>query len=83
MSPLTAILWIAIARLMLPGAVIKVAGGRETVLREFQGLALLAGADGMIVGGYLTTGGRPAAEDLQMASDCGVPVGHDAAAPSP
>lgn len=72
MTPLMAVLWIAIARLVLPKAVIKVAGGREAILREFQGLALLAGADGMIVGGYLTTPGRPASEDLRMAVDAGL-----------
>lgn len=72
MSPLTAVLWIAIARLVLPDSVIKVAGGRETILREFQGLALLAGADGMIIGGYLTTPGRPSADDVRMTVDAGL-----------
>ncbi len=73
-APLTAILWIALTRLVLPRAVIKVAGGRESVLRGLQGLALLAGADGLIVGGYLTTPGRPAADDRRMAGDCGFRV---------
>ena len=72
LSTLSAVLWIAIARLILPDAVIKVGGGREAILREFQGLALLAGADGLIIGGYLTTPGRPPAEDLRMAVDCGL-----------
>ncbi len=71
LSPLQAVLWIAIARLALPRAVIKLAGGRERILRAFQGLALLAGADGLIVGGYLTTPGRPAPDDLRMAADGG------------
>jgi biotin synthase len=70
-SPLEAIKWIAIFRLMLPRSAIKLAGGREPGLRGLQATALLAGADGLIVGGYLTTGGRPAGEDLGMLADCG------------
>ncbi|MEK7767523.1 MAG: biotin synthase BioB, partial [bacterium] len=71
LTPLEAVKYIAVYRLGLPDAVIKLAGGREGGLRSLQGLALLAGADGIVIGGYLTTAGRPPAEDLQLLADTG------------
>lgn len=60
---------IAIFRFILPKSVIKIAGGREFNLRDFQAMSFLAGANGMIIGGYLTTRGRPVEQDLQMIKD--------------
>ncbi len=57
----------AICRLVHPGKVIKFAAGRETVMKDFQGLLLLAGADGFLTGGYLTTRGRDMADDRRLA----------------
>jgi biotin synthase len=71
LSSLEAIKAIAIFRLVMPRSTIKAAGGREAVLRGLQAAALLAGADGLIVGGYLTTQGAELAQDLQMVEDCG------------
>jgi len=65
---------IAIFRLILPRSIIKLAGGRERNLRDMQVLGLLAGANGIIVGGYLTTLGRPLEQDLQMISDLGLTI---------
>ena len=65
---------IAIFRLVFPGAIIRYAGGRELVLRDLQALGLVGGVNGMIVGNYLTTAGRPAAEDVRLAEDLGMPV---------
>jgi biotin synthase len=65
---------IALFRLVLPGAWLRLAGGREFVLGELQALGLLAGANALIVGNYLTTGGRPAAEDLALLDTLGMPV---------
>ncbi len=56
----------AIYRLMLPGKEIKFAAGRETVMKDFQGLLMLSGANTFITGGYLTTRGRTIAEDLKL-----------------
>ncbi len=64
----------AIFRLILPKATIKVAGGRERNLGDFQALALRSGANGMIIGGYLTTGGRSVDDDLKMVRQAGFVV---------
>jgi biotin synthase len=70
-DPLESIKWIAIFRMINPTSALKLAGGREKALRDYQGAAFLAGADGMIVGGYLTTSGRSVDIDLKMLADCG------------
>jgi len=65
---------IALFRLVLPSAWLRLAGGRELVLGELQAMGLLAGANALIVGNYLTTGGRPASEDLALLDTLGMPV---------
>ena len=70
-EPLDAIRTIAVFRLILPKAIIKVAGGRESGLRDMQAMAFMAGANGMIIGGYLTTAGRSVDKDLEMIKDLG------------
>jgi len=54
----------AIFRLIHPRKIIKFAAGRETIMKDFQGLLMLAGANGFLTGGYLTTRGREVAEDV-------------------
>ncbi|MCD4812079.1 biotin synthase BioB [bacterium] len=53
----------AIFRLIHPMKTIKFAAGRETRMKDFQGLLMLAGANGLLTGGYLTTRGRETKED--------------------
>lgn len=53
----------ALFRLVNPTKTIKFAAGRETTMKDFQGLLMLAGANGMITGGYLTTRGRSVDDD--------------------
>lgn len=72
LPPLEIVKTIAIFRLILPSSTIKLAGGREANLRDLQSLALLAGANGLIIGGYLTTQGRGWQEDIQMLRDLGL-----------
>jgi biotin synthase len=60
---------LALFRLINPGAVIKLAAGRETVMNDFQGLLMLAGANGFITGGYLTTRGRAVERDTAFAQE--------------
>ena len=74
-EPLQAIRWIALFRLALPGVVLRYAGGREVTLRDLQAMGMTAGINALIVGNYLTTLGRPPADDLAMLADLGMPVG--------
>jgi len=60
---------LALFRLINPRPIIKLAAGRETVMSDFQGLLMLAGANGFITGGYLTTRGREVERDLAFARE--------------
>ncbi len=60
---------IAIFRLILGDKTIRIVAGRESVLKDFQGLAFMAGANGMMIGGYLTVKGRSAEDDLAMVAE--------------
>ncbi len=73
-TPREALQAIALFRLVLPAAWIRLAGGREYVLGELQAMGLLAGANALIVGNYLTTTGRNADEDLALLDALGMPV---------
>ena len=73
-SPREALQAIALFRLVLPGAWLRLAGGREKVLGELQAMGLLAGANALIVGNYLTTEGRPAEADHALLDALGMPV---------
>ena len=65
---------IAVFRLILPSTWLRLAGGRERVLGELQALGLLAGANALIVGNYLTTIGRSAEADHALLEALGMPV---------
>jgi biotin synthase len=74
LSPCEALHGIALLRLVVPSATLRYAGGREIVLGDLQAAGLLGGANGMIVGNYLTTLGRPADDDLRMLHDLRIPI---------
>jgi biotin synthase len=74
LSPREALQAIALYRLILPDAWLRLAGGRERVLGELQGMGLLAGANALIVGNYLTTAGRTPDEDHALLDALGMPV---------
>lgn len=57
---------IAIFRIILENKMLKIAAGRETSLGDLQALAFLAGANGMLIGGYLTTKGRSVRKDWEL-----------------
>jgi len=57
---------VSVYRLILRDKVIKLAAGRETLMKDFQGLLLLSGANGFLTGGYLTTRGRSREEDKRF-----------------
>jgi len=73
-SPLEVLKTIAVYRILLPSKHIRLAGGREVNLRSLQSLALISGADGLMLGNYLTTSGNTPEEDLEMISDLGLRV---------
>lgn len=66
LSPKEAIRTIAIFRIILKDKIIKIAAGRESVLKNSQILGFMAGANGMLIGGYLTIKGRPVREDAKL-----------------
>jgi biotin synthase len=70
-SAADAVKTVALVRLINPTKTIKFAAGRETRMKDFQGLIMLAGANGIITGGYLTTRGREVREDLAFIRDLG------------
>lgn len=74
LSPREALQAIALFRLILPGAWLRLAGGRERVLGELQGMGLVAGANALIIGNYLTTIGRAPEDDHALLEALGMPV---------
>lgn len=68
-SGMDAVRTICIFRIILKDKIIKIAAGRESVLKDFQALALMAGANGMLIGGYLTVKGRDVAEDQKLVEE--------------
>lgn len=72
LTPLTCLKIIALVRLMLPEADIVVCGGREKNLGQLMPLIFAAGANGMMIGNYLTTRGRAVKDDLRMLKDLGL-----------
>ncbi len=76
LAPLEILNIIAMFRLLLPDKDIRVCGGRERNLRSLQPLMFAAGANGTMVGNYLTTQGRDFKEDLQMIADLGLEAGN-------
>jgi biotin synthase len=57
---------VAVFRILMPDKTIKLAAGRESFLKDFQGMAFMSGANGMLIGGYLTQRGRSVEEDKNM-----------------
>lgn len=72
LTPAECLKIISLIRLMLPAKDIVVCGGRSLNLRDLQPLIFAAGANGMMVGNYLTTPGRDPSEDLKMLEDLGL-----------
>ena len=65
---------IAVYRCIHPQRDLFICGGRERNLRDLQSLMFMAGANGTMIGNYLTTSGRPAEEDITMIKDLGLRV---------
>ncbi|MBU0995265.1 MAG: biotin synthase BioB [Proteobacteria bacterium] len=66
LKPFDGLKAIAITRFLNPGRHITICGGREITLSDFQSYLFQAGADGLMIGNYLTTLGRAAENDIEM-----------------
>ena len=73
-TPLEALHSIALFRLILPEKEIRVCAGRGTALGQLHPLVFLAGADGFMIGNYLTTSGLNPKDDLKMIQDLGLRI---------
>lgn len=74
LPPMECLHIIALYRFLFPRQEIKIAGGRETNLRDLQSWIFLAGADSFLIGNYLTTFGRSPQDDHRMVRDLGYEV---------
>ena len=66
MQPIEVAKSFALFRLINPRRMVKFAAGRETTLKDFQGLLMLSGINALMTGGYLTTRGRSVEEDKEF-----------------
>jgi biotin synthase len=73
-DPWEAVKWVAIFRLILPGALFRLCGGRVENLDELQPLAVRAGLNGVMMGNFLTTLGAEPEEDRAMFEALGLNV---------
>ncbi len=71
-DPVDIIRTIAVWRFIMPKTILKIAGGREVHFNDGGRLALQAGANGIITGGYLTTNGNEPNKDIQMIHKIGL-----------
>jgi biotin synthase len=72
LRPLDILKSVALFRFILPQKDIRICGGREYGLRDLHPLVIWAGANGIMIGNYLTTKGRDYQADLQMIRDLGL-----------
>src|SRR6185295_19289410 len=74
MDPWEVVKWIAIFRLIIPGALFRLCGGRVENLGSLHKLAVKAGLNGVMMGNFLTTLGAEPAEDRAMFEELGLNV---------
>jgi biotin synthase len=74
MDPWEVVKWVAIFRLIIPGALFRLCGGRVENLGELQPLAVRAGLNGVMMGNFLTTLGAEPEEDRAMFEEQGLNV---------
>jgi biotin synthase len=74
MDPWEAVKWIAIFRLILPGALLRLCGGRVENIAELQRLGVKAGINGVMLGNFLTTLGNTPEEDHAMFEELGLNI---------
>lgn len=72
LTPREALKVIAVYRFILPDRELKIAGGREKILRDLQSWCFYAGGSSFLIGNYLTTFGRTPQQDHQLLKDLGI-----------
>ncbi len=74
LTPVDCLKIIALLRLMLPAKDLIVCGGREVNLQDRQPDIFRAGANGLMLGDYLTTAGRDTCTDRDMLAAQGLEI---------
>ncbi|MEW6002469.1 MAG: biotin synthase BioB [Nitrospirota bacterium] len=74
LHPFEALRIISLYRFIFPQKEIRICGGRLQILGDFNSLVFLAGADGLLIGNYLTTSGRRPEDDLKLIESYGLKV---------
>ncbi len=74
LPPMEALKCIALFRLINPAKDIMICGGREVTLRDYQSWMFFAGANGFMIGNYLTTQGRNIQMDIDMLKHGHIPA---------
>jgi biotin synthase len=77
LTPLTALealKIIALYRLILPDKEIRICGGRPNALKQLDSFMFFAGANGLLIGNYLTTTGKDPAQDIELIESLGFKV---------
>ena len=74
MDAMEVVKWVAIFRLIIPGALFRLCGGRVENLGDLQPLAVKAGLNGVMMGNFLTTLGAEPEEDREMFEELGLNV---------
>lgn len=74
LPPFEALKIISIYRFILPEKEIRVCGGRRQVLKEFNSMSFMAGADSLLTGNYLTTTGTAYEDDLRLIRHYGLNI---------
>ncbi len=72
LHPIEILVTISLFRFLLPDKDIKLCGGKETNLRQLLPLSIVAGANSLMTGNYLTTPGRETSADREMIEDLGL-----------
>jgi biotin synthase len=72
LTPVEILITVAVFRFMLPDKDIKLCGGKEKNLRQLLPLGIVAGANSLMTGNYLTTTGRVSSLDHEMIIDLGL-----------
>lgn len=73
-TPLEILKFVALFRFIVADKDLRICGGREFGLRDLHPLIFWAGANGIMIGNYLTTSGRDHQADLQMIRDLDMEV---------